>query len=250
MIRYGLKLWTKNQNLFEEAAQRFKEGTFDFIEFYYHPEFPLDAETLRPLVGIPMGVHAPHELDDFLFGEKELKLWERTKSFVDLVNASSIVVHPGYADTVPDMDAFHRELAKIDDPRVLIETMPGKDTLGRVLFGYDLPTLKSIHETKAMCLDFEKSMKSAIYQKLDWKSFLDESMKVLTPNYFHISGGSTSNDLDEHTDLWESDMDWAFVKRQLESVPGEARLVFETPKNGKDLANDLDNFVFFRKVAT
>lgn len=250
MIRYGLKLWTKNRDWFEEAKVRYQEGAFDFIELYFHPDAPLDEEALRPLAGIPVGVHAPHALDEFVFGEKELELWRKTKAFVDEVQAPTVVLHPGYADTIPDFAAFERELAKIDDPRILIETMPGKDVKGRVEFGADLETWKRIRAKKPMCLDFEKAIKAALWQKQEWKPYIAEAMQALAPEYFHISGCDLSHEFDQHTDLWESEVDWAFVKRALEAVPGDARLVFETPKNGKDLSNDLDNMAFFRKVAT
>lgn len=250
MIRYGLKLWTKNRDQFDEAAERFRQGAFDFIEFYYHPDFPLDADALRPLVGIPIGIHAPHALDDFLFGERELALWNDTKALAEVSNSRTIVVHPGYADTISGVEDFERELAKIDDERILIEAMPGKDATGRVLFGYDLPTLKRIHDKKPVCLDVEKNIKAAVYQRLDWKSYFHDSIEALQPTYFHISGCTTTHDIDQHADLWDGDVDWSFVKRALESVPGEIRLVFETPKNGRDLQNDLDNMSFFRKLTS
>ena len=55
MIRYGLKLWTANRDLFEEAAHLYKQGAFDFIEMYFHPAKPLDAEGLKILSDIPFG---------------------------------------------------------------------------------------------------------------------------------------------------------------------------------------------------
>lgn len=250
MIRYGLKLWTSNAYLFEEAAQRFQEGAFDFIEFYYHPDFPLDAAMLRPFAGIPMGVHAPHELDRFVFGEKELDLWRRTKAFVDLANGSCIVVHPGYARSIPDFAAFRRELIKIDDARILIETMPGLDSKGVELFGTDLEMWKRFKEVKPICFDVQKVIKSAVYHKHDWRTYVAASLRELQPTYGHISGGETSHAIDQHADLWDSDIDWSLVKHELEALPQDIRLVFETPKNGKDLANDLDNMAFFRKVGS
>lgn len=248
MIRYGLKLWTGNSHLFEEAAHRYQEGAFDFIEMYFHPDKPLDEAGLKILSGIPFGVHAPHELDDFIFGEAELALWHRAQTSADELKASTIVVHPGYERSIPDFATFERELSKIDEPRLIIENMPGMDTLGDRPFAHDLPMLRRIKALKPICFDIEKAVKAASFDGLDYREYLQEGIRDLSPAYFHISGGQVSHLRDQHDDLWESDFDFAFIKRQLEALPHDASLVFETPKRGNDLKNDLENMAFFRKA--
>ncbi|MCK9361061.1 sugar phosphate isomerase/epimerase [Patescibacteria group bacterium] len=248
MIRYGLKLWTGNRHLFEEAAQRYKEGAFDFIEMYFHPEKPMDADGLKLLSGIPFGVHAPHELDEFIFGEAELTLWRRAQKSADELKASTIVVHPGYERSIPDFATFERELSKIDEPRLLIENMPGLDTLGDRLFAHDLETLKRIRALKPICFDIEKAAKAAAFHKMDHREYIRTGLATLQPAYFHISGGTVSEMRAQHENLWDSDYDFAFVKAQLEALPYDARLVFETPKKGNDLQNDLENMAYFRKA--
>ncbi|MCC6563990.1 hypothetical protein IT087_03795 [Candidatus Uhrbacteria bacterium] len=248
MIRYGLKLWTGNRHLFEEAAQRYKEGAFDFIEMYFHPDQPLDEDGLKVLSGIPFGVHAPHELDEFIFGETEIALWRRAQRVADELKANTIVVHPGYEHSIPDFETFERELSKIDEPRVHVENMPGLDTIGGRPFGHDLETLKRIRALKPICFDIEKAIKAAAFHKMDYREYIQTGLTALSPAYFHISGGTVSEMKDQHNDLWESDFDFAFVKSQLEALPHDARLVFETPKKSKDLQNDLENMAYFRKA--
>lgn len=247
MIRYGLKLWTANRDLFEEAAHLYKQGAFDFIEMYFHPAKPLDAEGLKILSDIPFGLHAPHELDEFIFGEAELDLWRRTQKTADELKAGSIVVHPGYERSIPDFETFERELSKIDESRILIENMPGMDTLGHHPYAHDLETLKRIRALKPMCFDLEKAVKAATFHGLDYHEYIRSGLSLLAPAYFHISGGDVSEKRAQHNDLWESDFDFAFMKRELEALPYDVRLVFETPKKGKDLRNDLDNMEHFRK---
>ncbi len=248
MIRYGLKLWSGNRHLFEEAAQRHKEGAFDFIEMYFHPAKPLDEDGLKILSGIPFGVHAPHELDEFIFGEAEMALWQRTQAMADSLRADAVVVHPGYERSIPDFATFERELSKIDEPRVHVENMPGIDTLGGKLFGHDLETLKRIRALKPICFDIEKAVNAAAFHKMDYQEYIRTGLAALSPGYFHISGGLISEPKPQHNDLWDCDIDFAFVKRELEALPHDARLVFETPKKGRDLQNDLENFSFFRKA--
>lgn len=248
MIRYGLKLWTSNREWFDQAAALHKEGAFDFIEMYINPKQPLDESGRKVLEGIPFGVHASHELDYFTFGPEELAVWRIVLSSAKTLQANPIVVHPGYKHTIKGFDAFKAELAKINDPRIAIETMSGLDGKGVPLYGADLETWKRFKELKPVCFDVEKAAKAAIHLKQDWKTYLQASLQELAPVYGHISGGEMSHAVDQHLDLWDSDMDWTFVKRGLEALPHDIRLVFETPKNGKDLQNDLDNMAFFRKV--
>ncbi|MFH1077786.1 MAG: hypothetical protein V1745_00675 [Patescibacteria group bacterium] len=247
MIRYGLKLRSDNASWFTEARRLFDAKRFDVIELAHHPDVPVDELALEPLRDIPMTVHAPTDrgFHEFIMGEEQLVIWRETLHLADLVRATSIIVHPGLAHTV---DSFFENLAKIDDPRMLIENMAGLDLYGNPMFGQRLDDLATIRTRKPVCFDIEKAVKAATHQGRPWQEFLEEGLRSLQPSYFHISGGDASNPMDEHDDLWTSTYDVAAVKRMLERISNdrEISLIFEVPKKDGTLENDMRNMEHFR----
>lgn len=252
-IAFGLKLWTGNVELFEEACTRYREGVFDFIELYFDPKHPFDAELRKRLSGIPIGIHAPHALDEFYFDEPGLALWERTKDVARVCGSETIVLHPGYERTIPDFAVFERELAKVDDPRILIENMPTRILTEDVPFGHDLETLARIRARKPICFDLEKATKAARFHEMDYLEYIRKGLESLTPNYFHISGGDVSSPQDQHRNLWEGTMDAGAISSILETYAARTdrvvKLVFETPKSGDGLSGDLQNMKYFRDAS-
>jgi hypothetical protein len=105
-----------------------------------------------------------------------------------------------------------------------------------------------IKKIKEICFDFEKAVKSACYQKIDYKKFISKCLKELKPNYFHISGGDKKNCKDEHLDLWEANFDLKWIKSKLENIANkkDVFLVFEVPKKGNNLRNDVGNIKLLR----
>lgn len=251
-IAYGLKLWSGNVHFFEEAVERYHRREFDFIEFYFDPSHPMSEAAYRTFEGVPIGIHAPHALDDFRFGEPELAIWDRTKALATSLESKTIVMHPGYLRTIPDVETFERELAKVDDPRVLIENMPAFDTLGDRPFAHDLETLARIRVKKPICFDIEKAAKAACFENIEYLSFIREGIERLGPNYFHISGADVDSSTDQHMNLWEGSMDLAAIRNLMESYAEASgrvlNLVFETPKAGRDLSGDLANMKHFREA--
>jgi sugar phosphate isomerase/epimerase len=218
---------------------------FDFIELYSDPRHVYNPKELAVLKGIPVTVHATHSggFHTFVIGEEEQGVWAQVLAIADFFQSPTIVLHPGRDHT---LETFRVNLALIDDPRIIIENMAGVDLEGHPMFGQKLSDLTEIRKTKQICFDFEKAVKAAHYQQLEYKTYITEVLEKLSPTYFHVSGGNSKDPMDQHTDLFDSDIDFAWIKRQLEALP-ETRLVFETPKrNG--LANDRRNMQYFRSL--
>lgn len=250
MIKYGLKLWTSNdRSMFEEAKSGLNKGEFDFIELYFNPNKLVDTLSLDLLNSLPITLHAPNDgaFHEFILGEEQLEVWRKVSAIADNFQSTVIVVHPGRNKTV---ESFFDELHKIDDPRIHIENMPGIDLFNRPMFGHVLEDLVRIREKKSICFDFEKAVKAAAYQHVDYREYITQCIEAVMPNYFHISGGNVENPVDQHDNLWESDMDFKFIKNALESITSkqDVRLVFETPKEQNSLINDLKNMEFFRNI--
>jgi hypothetical protein len=249
MIKYGLKLWTSNEHLFGEALCLFQKGDFDFIELYHNANKGIDLNRLRIIKKIPVMVHNTNDcgFHEFEIGEKQLEIWEKTKKLADFFKSEHVVVHPG---TAKNFETFKRNLDKIDDPRIIIENMPGLDIYNQKTFGYDLKELKQIKKIKEICFDFEKAVKSACYQKIDYREFISQCLDKLRPLYFHISGGDLNSRKDEHLNLREANFDLKWIKSNLRDIAKKRDifLVFEVPKNKGDLENDVDNIDYFREI--
>jgi hypothetical protein len=249
MIKYGLKLWTSDDDLFGEAVSLLEKEQFDFLELYYNVNKEFDFRDLEKLKKIPPTIHAFHRdnFHEFNFSSKELKIWNKIKELADYFNSQKIIVHAGRASNIDD---FQLNLSKIEDPRILIENMAGLDVYGNLTFGYKLNDLKKIKENREICFDFEKAIKSACYQGISYKDFINNCLKELNPTYFHISGGDKNTPKDEHLNLWEASFDLKWIKNILGGIAKEREvsLVLEVPKNENDLGNDVKNLNFFKKI--
>ncbi|OGH59393.1 MAG: hypothetical protein A2725_01020 [Candidatus Magasanikbacteria bacterium RIFCSPHIGHO2_01_FULL_33_34] len=253
MIKYGLKIWSNNTHLFDEAVERYKKGYFDFAEVYSNSEFEHDYDALNKLKELSVqGVHVGH-LDkagfhNFFLTEEQKKPWNMTIELSNFFDAPRIIVHPAVEH---NWESFQENLAKIDDPRILIESMPIVSPFDSKLrkFGGSLDDLRKIYKQKPICLDISKFIKACVYYKLDYKNSIEEALKDLQPEYFHISGCSIDNPIDEHGNLYEANFDVSWVYKILEKYAKDKDifLVFETPKVGMDLENDIKNMDFFRK---
>lgn len=248
MIKCGLKLWTNNStNIFKETVNLYRKGQIDFIEIYHNAASPIDYETLLVLKEIPTTVHNTHNLGwhEFDLGETQLKIWQDTLNLANFFKSPSIIVHPGKAR---NFSHFISNLEKIEDSRIILENMSGLDVDGANTYARTLPELRELKTLKPICFDFEKAIKSAAFQKIDYKNFIDECLVELQPEYFHISGGDQNSSIDEHKNLWEANFDIGWIKNLLVSLSKPVYLVFETPKVDSNLDNDLRNIKFFRNT--
>jgi len=245
-MKYGLKLWSNNVELFDEAVAAHASQAFDFIELYSNPAHKPDFEALKMLKALPVTIHATHidGFHEFVIGEKEEAIWKQTLELADFFESEVIVIHPGRAHT---FNSFKENLDKIDDSRIYIENMAGLDVDKNPMFGQELSHLERMRELRPICFDFEKAVKAACYQKKDYKEYIEEALQRLKPSYFHISGGDKDNPVDEHLNLQAANFDVAWMKRQLEAMAQPARLVFETPK-AHGIENDIANMVYFRSL--
>jgi len=252
MIKYGLKLWSNNTTWFEEAVSLYKKGAYDFIEIYSNSTIPHDYAALEKIRHLPVfGTHIGH-LDKagfhkFFLTDDQLEAWKMTTDIADFFDVKHIIVHPAITHTA---ETFWENLAKLNDERILVENMPVNSPFGDPdrEFGAKLEDIGHIREKKEMCLDVEKAVKASIYHKVPYKEFLKKAVEIMKPGYAHISGGNITDPIDQHTDLWEAEFDVAWVRDLLQNQEQDIYLVFETPKNGQDLQNDLKNMEYFKNV--
>lgn len=252
MIQCGIKFWTTNKYCFKEALGLFEGGKIDFVELYIVPN-SFNIQELEILKKIPIIIHSVHEdhnfnifqLDDF---QAELFKNQVVKT-ADFLKSRFIVLHSGVGIS---KELFKKNLVKIYDKRIIVENMPKITMDGKICFGYSLEQLKFIKEDCRLniCFDFGHAIKSAMSQELDYKDYIKSLIRHLKPSYFHLSGGEKKNEKDEHLNLFEGDLDLSWIKNLLVQTAEkeDIGLVFETPKSGNDLGNDVKNINYFKDL--
>ncbi len=251
MIKYGLKLWSSNTVAeFQEAADLCTRKIFDFAEVYYDPDQEIDYDKLGLLKDCEVSIHATnsHGWHEFFLTDYHVAMWQNILKMADFFRTEKIVVHAG---AVPHtFETFLENLKKIDDPRILVENMAGLDIYKHDMHGRTFEELQPIAQLKPICFDFEKAIKSACFQKIDYKDFILKCVNEFKPRYFHISGGDKNSPVDEHKDLMGVNFDVAWIRELLKSISEDEdmRLVFETAKKDGNLKNDVANLEYFKRV--
>lgn len=243
-IKYGLKIWSNNIDSVDDIVAAHSNGNFDFVEIYSNPIAEPDYTRLEPLQSLPVTIHATHSygFHEFIIGDEQKKIWQQTISLADFFNSPVIVLHPGRQHTI---ESFKENLMLIDDPRILIENMPGRDKNNDPMFGQNISDLVELRKLKPICFDFEKAVKAACHQNIDYKTYITDAFAALAPSYFHISGGKRTSPVDEHLDLTDADFDIRWIKERLLELG--ASMVFETPKRD-GITNDLENMKYFKNL--
>lgn len=250
MLKYGIKLWTIDKDLFGEAVELFRSKEIDFVELYIVPD-RVELKELGALKEIPVAVHCPHFKHDFnvfSLDDNKIKLFrEQVVKAADFLESEHIIVHAGIGESP---DVFKQNSCKIYDKRVIIENMPGIALNDELCFGYSLKQLQFIHKECGfdICFDFAHAVKSAMYQKIDEMNFVESLISSLNPIYFHIAGANRDSIKDEHINLFQSDVNIKPIKEILMRLSKERDLplVFEAPKT-KGLENDIENIRYFRE---
>lgn len=255
MINYWLKLWSINENLFEDAVISIKDWYFDFIELYVIP-WKFNKKSLEIFVknNIKISIHAPHSFhwfnpiwDDF---ENTKKIWKDIKQYIDFLNPFNVVLHPEHSWKIQNII---KSLEYFDEKRILIENMPKISSIDKnmVFYAYSTEQIKEIKKYHNwFCFDFAKAKSSANSQGIDIKDFSNDMMSEMDNNYFHISWFLKDTEVDEHFDLWEWDKELIkWMKNKLVDISNKKNIfvVFECKK--KDwISNDLKNLEYFKKL--
>lgn len=252
MIKYGLKLWSNNkENIILEAKTLLDNGQVDFLELYIHPEG--NWEAFKILKNYLVTIHATHYDHGFDLMELDGKMLDLYNNKVlpvaNFFNSPFIVLHPGCEG---DTEDFSKNLEKIQDKRLLLENMPKTSLDEKILFGHKLDELKWVKENERMefCLDFSHAIASANSQGIPYKKLIGEFLNELNPSYFHIGGANSNSLKDEHLNLWDGSFNLNWIKLKLVEVSENRNvyLVFEIPKIGDNLRNDLKNVEYFKKL--
>jgi endonuclease IV len=237
----GLKLWSSNTNLIEEAEALVTSGLFSYIELT-----PIPGTSIEPFLDrdVPYIIHATTESHGVNIANPELMeyniaCFSRSLEWADQLGAQYVILHPGFGRIE---DAIHF-LSYIDDPRVVIENMPKIGLNGEQMIGYSPGQIDELKGEKfGFCFDLNHAMKASISEKIDYRSYIPRFFGM-NPDMFHLADGRISHETDEHLGFGEGDYDIRFLLRSiLESIPFEKRYItFETPRKGSSLSDDEQN---------
>ena len=98
MYKFGLKLWSVNENYIDTAKKLYDENIYDYIELYAIPSSFDEYAELWKSLNIPYIIHAPHFMHgiDFSCEEKlndNIKLAYEALKYADYLNADKIIFH-------------------------------------------------------------------------------------------------------------------------------------------------------------
>lgn len=239
MLKYGLKLWSTNENYLKEAAKLFKNNLFDYIELYAVPNSFNEYSKVWEKLCIPFVIHAPHFAGGLNFGKKEceaknLELANEAQKYANLLKADKIIFHPGVAGTI---DETIRQIKLLAEPRALIENKPLNAIDSDLLCNGSTPEeIKKIMEETGIgfCFDVGHAICSAKAHGQEYFGYLREFMG-LNPAMYHLTDGNLNNVQDEHKHIGQGDFD---IKKIVKMLPSDAIMTIETDKDSEDNLND------------
>lgn len=249
-IQYGLKLWSINRELFEQAKKIIEGEIFQYLELYAVPG-TFNENRFKELRDLPIVIHAPHFKHNFNLSKLNLKennkkIFLETQRFADFFDSQYIIIHPGFGGTI---DSLKIQLSELNDNRIVMENMPKVSLNSELTIGYRPEQIKEFLEIGSFnfCLDFAHAIKAAISQNLNYKDYLREFLK-LKPMMGHISGGRLNNEKDEHLNFGQGDFDLKFLKKLIEEN-NIKKVTLETPKNN-GLKQDIKNLEYLRNISS
>ncbi|MCM1987215.1 TIM barrel protein [Methanococcoides seepicolus] len=244
-MRFGLKLWSTNQDVMQKAADLIKQDVFQYVELT-----PIPNTDITPFLSyeIPYVIHITTERHGLNIADKQkedfnLKIIDDCIQWADQLDAKYLILHPGFGLIDDAMDF----LSLIEDDRVLIENMPKVGLFDEQMVGYSPEQIERLMGSKfGLCLDLNHAVKAAVSLKLDYKLFIKDFLK-LNPLMFHISDGNLNYEKDEHLAIGEGKYDSEFLMKCIESTPNK-NVTLETPRsNLKSFDDDLKNLRLLRR---
>ena len=238
-MKYGLKLWSINTVLIDEAVRLIDEKVFDYIELFVIP----DSEITSFLIDVPYIIHIPHEkfgvnIGDPSVNEYTLQKIDESIIWADQLNAKHLILHAGHGS----MHHATNLLRELSDSRLLIENMPKVGLGGEAMIGYSPAQIEELigDSDIGVCLDFGHAVKAAVSFGVDYKGYVQGFMR-LEPRVFHVSDGKLSGERDEHMGIGEGEYDFGFLMRCVERSRSEM-VTMETPRVSQcSLAEDVGN---------
>jgi deoxyribonuclease IV len=239
MHKFGLKLWSTNQNYIDEAVRLFDQGVYQYIEMYVVPSSFSNCSKMWKALRIPYVVHAPHFREKMNLAKKEnkelnLKLAKETIRFANDLNSEIIIFHPGIAG---DVKETVNQLQQINDSRIIIENKPyyALDD-GLICNGHSPEEIEYImnNANVGFCLDLGHAICSANAKKIKQSEYLKQFVD-LNPKIFHMTDGDYAGVYDKHSHFGAGNFNINYL---LNKIPKGSCITIETIKSSNESLND------------
>ena len=234
-MKFGLKLWSSNADLLQEASKIIAPDKFQFIELT-----PIPDTEIQPFkdVDVPYIIHATTERHGFNIADGSKHkfnegMLENSIQWADELDAEFIILHPGYGS----LDTALNFLNKVHDERVLIENMPMVGINDEKMVGFNIDHIsKFIEMGFGLCLDLNHTIKASISLRIEYLDFIKE-LDELKPAMYHVADGHLDNEKDEHLGIGKGEYDLDNIFKCLSG--SDNPITLETPR--ENLQDDLDN---------
>ena len=243
-MKFGLKLWSTNNDLIDQAVHLIDEKVFDYIELMVIP----NSEIKIFLIDVPYIIHIPHEkfgvnIGDHAAKECTLQMINESIIWADHLNAKYLILHAGHGSMQHATDL----LCEVSDSRLLIENMPKVGLDGEAMIGYSPAQIEELFGDGDMglCLDFGHAVKAAVSLGVDYKGYVQEFMGF-KPKVFHVSDGTLSEDRDEHMGIGKGEYDFRFL---MSLIGSKGMVTMETPRVLQgELGEDVKNLNILQNI--
>lgn len=238
-MKFGLKLWSINTNLIDQAIQLIDEKIFDYIELFVIPGTQIEPF----MIDVPFIIHIPHHRFGVNIGEDSIKEYNLQKinesiNWADQLNAKYLILHAGHGSMQHAIDL----LRELSDSRLLIENMPKVGLDDEAMIGYSPDQIEELigDSDLGLCLDFGHAVKAAVSLGVDYKEYINGFLPF-EPKVFHVSDGTLGVERDEHLNIGDGEYDFAYFRQCILNNPS-GLVTIETPRmNTKSLNEDIYN---------
>jgi len=233
--QFGLKLWSTNVQLLDQAEDFIKKKIFDYVELLVVPE-----TDITPFLShhIPYCIHITTDLHGVNIASPQNHTYTRTQiesciDWANNLNACYIILHPGVGDINNALD-FLKEL---HDERILIENMPKTGLNGEELIGFSPTQIKSLMGNHfGFCLDLNHAIKASTSLQLPYKKMIQDFL-LLQPAMFHISDGHVACEKDEHIPIRSGDYNIPALLKDVRKSHSHI-ITLETPRSNQNSLNE------------
>ena len=245
MLKVGLKLWSINTDILDQAFNAVLNDVFQFIELT-----PIPETEITPFINpdISYIIHMPPDkygmnLADPSKNNLNNQFLNLCTDWADQLQARYIIFHPGFGAH----DAVAEFLEDLNDERTLLENMPRYGIHQEDMVGYLPEKLGDLMAGKfGFCFDFSHATKTAISIGVDFHQFLMDFLP-LKPKVIHISDSHLDNDIDEHLNIGQGEYEWGFLADCILKCENPL-ITLETPRVPGSLEPNIAEAEFIRNL--
>ena len=245
-IKFGVKLWSTDSGLIEEAEKLIKDRIFDYVELMVIPGtqiFPFQK------IGVPYIIHTTSDKYGLNIADDKKEIYndnlvKKNIDWTSKLNAKYLIFHPGFGQ----IGAAKSFLNKMSDSRILVENMPKIGINGEAMVGCTPEEVKELMGNKfGFCLDFNHAIKASGGLNENYKDYV-ASFLELKPKVAHISGGILKEEKDNHLNIGEGDYDFSFFVDCIKK--SKVRYItLETPRvDSHSLREDVENIKKLKRI--